>query len=107
VQQYKVELLAPAWKDLDAISDFHLEAVGPKSARNITDKIFDALARLELFPLSCPLAPHPMLANQGFRILVYGSYICLYKLQGNIVYVHHIVAAASNYPSLFPLTNTE
>ncbi|MCL4516784.1 MAG: hypothetical protein M1379_14555 [Firmicutes bacterium] len=29
---------------------------GPASARKITDKILDALERLEEFPLSCPYA---------------------------------------------------
>ncbi|MCL2248523.1 MAG: type II toxin-antitoxin system RelE/ParE family toxin [Oscillospiraceae bacterium] len=101
MQKYKVELLAPAWNDLDAISDFHMETVGPKSAKNITDKILTALTRLELFPLSCPLAPYQNLADQGYRILVYGSYLCIYKLLGNAVFVYHIAAGASNYPALF------
>ena len=56
--EYSVELSSPAWLALDAISDFHLVEVGPKSARKITDKILNALERLETFPLSCPLVPY-------------------------------------------------
>jgi len=101
MEEYKVELLNPAWLDLDAISDFHLLKVGPESARKITDKILTALERLESFPLSCPLAPYRELAEKGFRILVSGQYVCIYKFDGVKVYVHHIVAAATDYPALF------
>ena len=98
---YDVELLNPAWNDLDAISDFHLNEVGPKSARKITDKILNSLERLESFPLSCPFIPYKELAERGYRMLVCGKYVCIYELVGKTVYVHHIVAAATNYPTLF------
>jgi len=99
--KYNVELLATAWLELDAISDYHLYEVGPDSARKITDKILNALKRLESFPLSCPSAPYKELADQGFRALVCGKYVCIYRVHGKIVYVYHIAASASNYPALF------
>jgi len=99
--EYSVELSRLAWLDLDAISDFHLSEVGPKSARKITDRILNTLERLESFPLSCSLVPYKALADKGYRMLVCGKYICIYELIGKIVYVHHIVAAATNYPALF------
>ena len=99
--EYCVELLQPAWLDLDAISDYHLFEVGPDSAKKITNRILDAIDRLKLFPLSCPLAPYKELAEKGYRILVCGNYICIYRFDGKTVYVHHIVAAAVNYPALF------
>ena len=99
--EYHVELLNPAWHDLDTISDFHLHEVGYKSAKKTTDKILDALERLETFPLSCPLVPYKELADKGYRMLVCGKYLCIYEVIGKTVYVHHIVAAATNYPTLF------
>jgi len=101
VDEYEVMLLSPAWSDLDVISDFHLLEVGPNSARKITDKILAALERLKTFPLSCSLVPYAELAEKGFRMLVCGKYVCIYKFDGRIVHVHHIVAAATNYPALF------
>ena len=98
---YKVELLTPAWLELDAIADYHMDAVGPSSARKITNRILDDLTRLEMFPLSCPLAPYKELAELGYRVLVSGKYVCLYKLIGNMVYIYHIAASATNYPALF------
>ena len=99
--EYRVELLNPAWIELDAIADFHMLAVGPNSARRITDKILNKLERLETFPLSCPLAPYKELAELGYRVLICGKYVCIYRLIGNTVLVYHIAAAASNYPALF------
>jgi len=101
MDEYDVVLLTPAWLDLDDISNFHLLEVGPDSARKITDRILNALERLKTFPLSCPLVPYRELAERGYRMLVCGKYICIYKFDGNKVYVHHIVAAAVNYPALF------
>ncbi|MCL2604046.1 MAG: type II toxin-antitoxin system RelE/ParE family toxin [Defluviitaleaceae bacterium] len=98
---YKIELLAPAWDDLDAIADYHMEEVGPESARKITNKILSELERLKIFPLSCPLVPYQELAEQGYRMLVCGRYVCIYKLHGNNVYVYHIVASTINYPAMF------
>ena len=99
--EYKVELLGPAWIDLDTIADFHMLTVGPNSARKITDNILNALERLETFPLSCPLAPYKELAEQDYRVLICNKYVCVYKLIGDTVFVYHIAAAASNYPALF------
>ena len=99
--RYKVELLNPAWLDLDAIADYHLLAVGPDSARNITNKILNALERLKSFPLSCPLAPYRELAELGYRVLVCGKYVCIYRLHGDMVLVYHIEAAAVDYSALF------
>ena len=101
MRKYRVELLNPAWIDLDFISDYHMLEVGPESARKITAKVLDALERLEQFPLSCPLAPYKELAEQEYRVLVCGKYVCIYKLIGDTVFVYHIAAAASNYPALF------
>ena len=101
VSSYKVELLASAWLELDAIADYHMEVVGPNSARKITEQILGDLERLERFPLSCPLAPYRELAELGYRILVSGKYVCINKLIGDTVYVYHVAAAATNYPALF------
>ena len=39
--KYEIELLAPAWRELEEIADIHLALVGAKSAKSITDKILD------------------------------------------------------------------
>ena len=46
----KLVLLEPAQRELEEIAQLHRNLVGPNSARKVTNKIFDALSRLELFP---------------------------------------------------------
>lgn len=99
--KFRLEILAPSWKELDEIASYHLMVVGPSSARKITDKILDALSRLEDFPLSCPYAPDAELETGDYRMLVCGDYICIYRLIGEIVYVYHIAPGATEYSKLF------
>ena len=47
---YNVELLSPAWDDLDAIADYHMLEIGADSAKKVTEKILLALERLRTFP---------------------------------------------------------
>jgi plasmid stabilization system protein ParE len=94
-------ILEPAQRELEEIAEIHLRLVGPNSARNITDLIYDTLARLEPFPLS----GHPLKDRElqaiGYRYVIAGKYICIYRLIADTVYVYHIVHGTSNYPNLF------
>ncbi len=55
MKKYKIEFLPSAWREIDEISSYYLNKVGPKSAKKIFDRILKAVERLEIFPLSCPL----------------------------------------------------
>lgn len=99
--EYRLEILAPAWNELNEIADYHLLTVGPESARKITDRILHALERIQTYPLSCPQAPDEELASNDYRILVCDKYVCVYRLVGDIVFVYHIAAAAADYHRLF------
>ena len=97
----KILTLETAQRELEDIATLHLHLVGPNSARNITDLILDTLDRLETFPLS----GHPPKDNElriaGYRYVIAGKYICVYRLIGDAAYVYHIAHGASNYPMLF------
>ena len=97
----EVVILEPAQRELEEIAELHLNLVGPNSARNITDRILAALANLELFPLSGPEARDRELRLQGYRYVIAGKYICLYRVIADTVFVYHIAHGASNYPTLF------
>lgn len=99
--KFRLEILSPAWKELDEIASYHFLVVGPASARRVTDKILDALSRLQEFPLSCPYAPDAELRDADYRMLVCDKYVCIYRLIGEVVYVYHIVNGASEYSKLF------
>jgi len=97
----RLEILAPAWRELDEIATYHLQAVGPDSARKITNRILGALSRLEDYPLSCTYVPDEELKNQDYRMLICGKNVCIYRIIGDIVFVYHIVHGATEYSKLF------
>ena len=94
-------ILEPAQRELEEIAQLHMNLVGPASARRITDLILDTLSRLERFPLSGHIPRGRELRGGGYRDVIAGKYICVYRLMAERVYVYHIAYGASNYPALF------
>ena len=94
----KIEILESAQRELEAIAELHMNLVGPNSARKITDRILDSLSRLERFPLSGSLPRDAELLKSGYRYVIAGQYLCVYRLIVDTVFVYHIVHGASNYP---------
>ena len=87
----KIEILESAQRELEAIAEIHM----------ITDRILDSLSRLERFPLSGSLPRDAELLKSGYRYVIAGQYLCVYRLIVDTVFVYHIVHGASNYPVLF------
>ena len=71
----KLDILAPAQAELEEIARVHMALSGPRSAQEITDKIYDAMEQLTRFPLSGP------------------------PVRDEVVY--HIAHGATDYPKLF------
>lgn len=97
----KLVILEPAQQELEEIAQLYFNLVGPNSARNITDLILDTLSRLELFPLSGHIPRDKELRNGGYRYVIAGKYICVYRVIADTAFVYHIAHGASNYPTLF------
>ena len=93
--------LNPAQQELEEIAQVYMSLVGAQSARNITNLILDTLSRLEMFPLSGHMPRDKEMKNGGYRYVIAGKYICVYRLMGQTVYVYHIAHGASDYPTLF------
>ena len=96
-----VEILTPAWRNIDRISDYHLMAVGPQSAERITDKLLDTIELLGEQPYMGALHPDPVLAQREFRKVICGNYICIYKVIDLTVYIYRVVDGRSDYARLF------
>ena len=94
-------ILEPAQRELEENAQLHLNLVGPNSARKITDLILDTLSRLEMFPLSGHIPQDKELRNGGYRLVIAGKYICVYRLIADMVFVYHVAHGASNYPTTF------
>ena len=94
-------ILEPAQRELEEIARIHLNLSGTESARKITDEILSTLSRLEQFPLSGHIPRDKELRNGGYRYVIAGKYICVYRLIAETAVVYHIAHGASNYPGLF------
>lgn len=90
MREYKLELLALAWQELEAIADMHLSLVRAKSAEKITTKILDALEHLKTSPFMGRACEERILAVDEYRKLIVDKYLCFYRVIADAVYVYHI-----------------
>ena len=97
----QVQILTPAWRDIDRISDYHLTMVGPESAERITDKLLDTIAKLSEFPLMGAEHPDPVLARHHYRKILCGDYVCVYRMVEDTVYIYRVVHGATDYTKYF------
>ena len=96
----KLDILPPAQAELEEIARAHMALSGPQSARNITDRIYDAMDQLTRFPLSGPPVRNDELSAAGYRYILAGKYLMFYRLLGDTVVIYHIAHGASEYPKL-------
>jgi plasmid stabilization system protein ParE len=101
MREYKLEFLAPAWRELEMIADMHLSLVGAKSAEKITTQILDALECLKISPYIGRACEERILVADEFRKLIVGKYLCFYRVIADTVYVYHIVNGKRDYPKIF------
>lgn len=97
----KLVILEPAQQELEEIAQLHLNLVGPESAARIVNEILDTLQRLEQFPQSGHVPRDRFLRQSGYRLVIAGKYICVYRCMGEEVLVYHIAHGARDYPRLF------
>lgn len=97
----KLEILRIARADLKNIAYKHSLLSGVNSARKITDKIRKNLELLKRNPYLGRICDEPPLADEGYRRLICGNYLCLYKVKNNCVMVYRIVDGRTDYPKLF------
>ena len=99
-KKYKLEILVPARSELHEIARLHMELAGSQSARKITDKIKSSLGKLVTHPLMGISFQDTTLRREGYRRLICGNYLCIYRLIGDTVFVYHIVDGRTNYKRL-------
>ncbi|HWQ96647.1 MAG TPA: type II toxin-antitoxin system RelE/ParE family toxin [Clostridia bacterium] len=97
---YSLTILTPAQRELDEIARVYLELAGAESARTVTDQILDSLERLKTYPLSGSLPRDRWLKEAGFRLVISGKFIAVYRLIDACVFVYHIAHGATDYPTL-------
>ncbi len=88
---YEVELTEGAYADLDRLTASLAER-WPEGADRLTARFFDALPRLETFPLACGVAYENRFFPGEVRHLLFEirkgrTYRALFTVQGNLVRV--------------------
>lgn len=97
----KLVYLSPASQDLEDIAIYHISQIGTASARKIYTTMRQTIGRLAEFPLMGQTHPDPILAASGFRKLVLTkTYVAIYKIIDDTVYIYRIVNGKTNYPRL-------
>jgi len=98
--KYKLKILKLAQHELEEIALIHMELVGTESARRVTDRIHNALQKLQSHPHMGVLCSNKLLPLEDYRMLICDHYLCIYRLIDQTVYVYHIVDGRTNYPRL-------
>ena len=97
----KLVYLTTAAHDMEEVVKFHIANVGPASARKVYVSTEDSINRLADVPLLGQTHPDPVLAENGFRKLVLTkTYVAVYKVIGDTVYIYRIVNGRTDYPRL-------
>lgn len=90
-----------AWEDLKKIEDYYTLTFNAETALKVTNHILDALERLEDFPDSGSYTPDPWLNENGYRMVIAGKHIAIYRQIGASLWVYHIADTRSDYTKLF------
>lgn len=97
----KLVYLPPAQHDFEEIVKYHITEAGTPYARKIYGTMKTAINRLRDFPLMGQTHPDPILAANGYRKLVLTkTYVAIYRLIGDTVYIYAIVNGTTDYPRL-------
>ena len=101
--KYNVEILPAAWEDLKKIEDWYLINFDVETAIKVSDHILDGIERLGDFPDSGSRAPDDWLNEQGYRMVISGKHVSIYRVIKDIVYIYHISDTRTEYTKLFKL----
>ena len=99
----RIEFLPTAWEDLKLIEDWYLVEFGVDSALKVTDHILDSIERLAVYPDSGSLTPDRWLNERGYRMVICGRHVSIYRRIGEVIYIYHIADTKTEYTKLFYL----
>lgn len=93
----KIKWLFEAKNEYRDLLTYYKTNVGTKCARAFSEKVLSAVAQLEQFPELGVLRRETLMGRHGFRALFIDRYVCVYKIEGDTVYIYHLTDARKNY----------
>lgn len=81
MDKYIIKLNARAYRDLDEIFDYiSKDLQAPENAKGQTDRLWNALKKLDAFPQSHQKRTAGTYARKGYRQLLIDNYIAIFKI---------------------------
>ena len=93
----KVEWLYEAQAEYRELLNYYKNRISPASARKFSERILSTVKLLEQFPEMGVLKEGRLLGKYGFRALFIDKYVCIYRIDGQMVYIYHLADARTNY----------
>ena len=93
----RVEWLSEARNEYRQLLQYYKTEVGLPYARKFASKILTSVNQLERFPEIGVLKYDTLMGKHGFRALFIDQYACVYKIEGDTVYIYHLADARKNY----------
>ena len=93
----KVEWLYEAQAEYRDLLRYYRNNVGQTATRKFSKRILDSVKQLEHFPEIGVIKEERLLGRFGFRALFIDQYVCIYRIEGQKVYIYHLADARSNY----------
>ena len=97
---YKLHITDSAHEYSDRIMDYLIER-SPSAAYEVFRALDAAYQRLTTFPLMGPEAQEWELRKSGYRKLVVGDYVTLYRVVDDVCVIDHIFHGKQNYQGRF------
>lgn len=97
---YELFITGEASRDLDSILDYiYADLCNPAAATKFADAVAQSFARLEQNPLLYSLCTQPILRAAGYRKVVIGRYILIYRVndERSTVYVERFFSELEDY----------
>lgn len=99
--EISVQILPSAWEDLKKIEDYYLVEFDVDTALKVSNHILDCIEKLETFPEIGVYTPDKWLNDRGYRMVIAGQHVAVFKRIESMIYVYHIADTRTDYPMLF------
>lgn len=90
-------ILQAAWEDISSIADYLMQSASVRTAEETTDDILGTIELLGSMPYLGPLHHDPVLQKMGYRKLICGSYLCVYRIIDDAPTVYRVFHTHQDY----------
>ena len=99
MEEYSVKVFPTAQNDMRDIVDY-INTLSPDAANRYYDLLIEKVGTLTIMPERCPLVKDTQLRLRGYRMLVVGSYVVFFVVNGKTVEIRRVLFARRQYETL-------